>query len=135
MYVRLTQHRQQYSNHTNIFRQINEIINIGAPGALPSTAGTVTQSSPNSITSAILPTGNTYDLTNGAVTDAGVTPAQTDAADGLKAFTANKGTTKGHSTSALSITGFNIFRKQVADALNVLDAKVRQITSIVKPTC
>ena len=133
MYVRLTQHRQQYRNHINIFRQINEIINIGAPGALPSTAGTVTQSSPNSITSAILPAGNTYSVS--AVTDHGVTPAETAAADGLAKFTAAKGATKGHSASALSITAFNTFRKQVADALNTLDAKVRQISSIVKATC
>ena len=91
------------------------------------------QSSPNSITSAILPTGDTYAIT--AVTDAGVTPVATTAANGLAAFTAVKGTTSGQGTSALSITTFNTFRKQVADALNVLDAKVRQITSIVKPTC
>ena len=133
MYVRLTQHRQQYSIHINIFRQINEIINIGAPGALPSTAGTVAQSSPNSITSAILPSGNTYSVS--AVTDAGVTPADTAASDGLALFKAVKGTTSGHSTSALSITAFNTFRKQVADALNTLDAKVRQISNIVKATC
>ena len=117
----------------NLFRQINSIISIGAPGALPSTAGTVAQSSPNSITSAILPSGDTYAVS--AVTDAGVTPTATTAANGLAAFTAVKGTTSGQGTSALSITTFNTFRKQVADALNTLDAKVRQISSIVKATC
>ena len=117
----------------NLFRQINSIISIGAPGALPSTAGTVAQSSPNSITSAILPSGDTYAVS--AVTDAGVTPTATTAANGLAAFTAVVGTVSGQSTSSLSITSFNTFRKQVADSLNTLDAKIRQITNLVQATC
>ena len=91
------------------------------------------QSTPNSITQYILPTGDTYAIT--AITDAGVTPVATSAANGLAAFTAVKGTTSGQGTSALSITTFNTFRKQVADALNVLDAKVRVISSLTKLTC
>ena len=85
------------------------------------------------MTSAILPSGNTYTVT--AVTDAGVTPAATAAANGLAAFTASKLTTDGQGTSALSITSFNTFRKQVADALNTLDAKIRQISDLTQVTC
>ena len=117
----------------DLFPQVNSIIAIGAPGALPSTAGTVAQSTPNSITSAILPSGDTYSIK--AVTDAGVTPTSTTAANGLAAYTAEKGTVNGQDTTALSITTFNTFRKQVADALNTLDAKIRQVTNLAQLTC
>ena len=91
------------------------------------------QSTPNSITSAILPSGDTYSIK--AVTDAGVTPTETSAANGLLKYTAEKGTTHGQDTTALSVTTFNTFRKQVADALNTLDAKIRQVTNLAQLTC
>ena len=91
------------------------------------------QSTPNSVTAKILPSGNNYEVK--AVTDAGVTPVDTDAANGLAKFKAVKGTTKGQDTSALSVTTFNTFRKQVADALNTLDAKIRQINALASLTC
>jgi len=113
--------------------KVNSIIAIGAPGALPSTAGTVPQSNPDSITSKILPAGNNYAVS--AVTDAGVTPTETSEANGLAAYTAVKGEVNGQDTTALSVTSFNTFRKQVADALNTLDAKIRQVTSLAQVPC
>ena len=117
----------------NLFPQVNSIIAIGAPGAIPSTAGSVAQSTPNSVTQYILPSGDTYSIK--AVTDAGVTPTSTAAANGLALYTAEKGTTHGQDTTALSVTTFNTFRKQVADALNTLDAKIRQVTNLAQLTC
>jgi len=112
---------------------VNSITSIGTPAAQPSTAGTVTAASTNSVTAKIQPSGDTYPI-NG-VTDTSVTPADTAASSGLAKFKAVVATTSGHTTTALSVDTFNTFRKQVADALNTLDAKIRQINALASLTC
>ena len=113
--------------------QVNSITSIGTPAAQPTTAGTVAQSSPNSVALKIQPSGDTYSIN--AVTDASATEADTAASKGLAKYKALKATATGHTKTALSVDTFNTFRKQVADALNTLDAKIRQINALSSLTC
>ena len=56
------------------------------------------------------------------------------AGDGLSAIkTAVIGDT--HTTAALSIHDFNLFRKLVAEAINTLDKKIESILAITAPSC
>ena len=93
--------------------------------------------------SATLP--NTYSVTpivgHG---DAQVVANNLAAANGLAAVTATSPGTQVLQTAAtggmannmaLSIQDFNIFRIRVIDAINVLDAKIREMTALTTLTC
>merc|ERR1712156_413761 len=69
-------------------QMVNSIPSIGTPAAQPTTAGTVAQSSPNSVALKIQPSGDTYSV--GGVTDASATEADTAASKGLAKYKALK---------------------------------------------
>ena len=78
---------------------------------------------PTAVSAKIQPSGNTYSVASvGTASGSAIA-----AADGLAAHTATEMSNTMNTNTALSVSSFNTFRKQVADAINILDKKIREI--------
>ena len=103
--------------------QLTQLLTVTDPATTSGDDGKEGAPTTSAVSAKIQPDGDTYEVKS--VGTAG--GSDIDAADGLAKHQATEMGNDANTNTALSVDTFNTFRKQVADAINILDKKMREI--------